>query len=423
MRISKLFLFISVLIAIIIIGVIIFFLSGDEENVEIILTEPSAQINSFGGLINEIDNNIIGEEFTAPNQNNGELGVDDITGVFGRGVEDFQLLTKLFSNQVAGYRIENEKVQVVERGVGNRYDITVFPYNIEKISSGELNKVVEAHIFENGKTLLMYESPSDETFIRSGFVNFKSAVGEQIQLFENNIRATTDGKNKIFFLRDSGETVSGVVVDVDNPGDTKVVWSSGVKNWIPRWGGGRYITLSSPISVNSRGFVYSIDSEDTEDVARILGGKTANGAFFDFTSGLLVKTEARPNSNTISTSIIKLYEKEGINIPTTLPEKCDGVNGVFVCAAPKILPSTTLSGHTSSYPDSWYQGDLLLDDTIILIDTNNGKKEILLDSSHPTIQALSNNTVFDIVDPKISEDGNLFYFVNREDSSLWVLRL
>ena len=137
MRISKLFLFISVLIAIIIIGVIIFFLFRDEENVEIILTEPSAQINSFGGLISEVGNNIIGEEFTAPNQNNGELGIDDITGVFGRGVEDFQLLTKLFSNQVAGYRIENEKVQVVERGVGNRYDITVFPYNIEKVSSGE----------------------------------------------------------------------------------------------------------------------------------------------------------------------------------------------------------------------------------------------------------------------------------------------
>lgn len=338
-------------------------------------------------------------------------------------------LVRLFIGPTAGYRIDKKnsgdwEVRVVEQGQGSRYIISVNPYSNTRVATGEITKVKSAEIFANGSVLLLYESESGESIVRSAFVQFiPNENNSQIQTFEDNIRVATNNKNLLFFTKKIGDSLTGLVVDINNPSNTKVVWESGFSSWIPRWGRNSLISIQTPTSKIARGYIYLLDPDGKLPTNRFLNLKSGGGAFIDTESGYFVLHSIEEDDFVGKTIITNQAGTEKINIPTTLPEKCDGFNAVFICAVPDSVPSETLSGYQTIFPDSWYQGDLTLSDSILLIDAETGKKEILLSSLQKDFKDLTENSAIDAINLKISDDGKLLFFINKLDGSLWVLRI
>lgn len=366
-------------------------------------------LNLVNEIIGDSDDEIVSEE------------------TFNEVLSVFPKLTRVFKGRTAGYRItgENEttKIEVIEQGEGNRYEVALIPYKLEKVGGREFVKVIKGHSFENGRSLLIYENPDDETTTKSAFVNFNTSENSNIQIFDNNILTTTNNLNKLFYLRPTNNGSIGVVLDVTNPTDTTVLWESGIKKWIPRWSKGDFINLSLPSSFYSTGDIYLIDSTDREVFFKFFKSKTGLTAFIDSDSSTAIKYESESLPNSGSTYIENFNNNTRFQLKTTLPEKCDSLSAVFICGVPEQIPRRTLSGHTTLFPDSWYQGDLSFKDQIIAIDALTKEANVLLDSDDSEIKVLSENIDFDIMEPQISPDGDFFFFINKKDLALWALKL
>ena len=357
------------------------------------------------------------------------LSGDADTGEAVETKENLPRLVRLFKGPTAGYRIDKNEddlwtVGVVAQGRGGRYFIQTVPYSLEFVSRGEFTRVVEAYPFANGEVLVLYESADAEGVIRSSFVPFStSETGTRIQRFEDNIRVATNNENLLFFIQVIDDKSVGVVVDVLNPEKTRVVWESDFTSWIPRWGRGQYITLHSPVTDFMKGYVYLVDPDGILPDNQFVSFSSGGSAFADTSSGFFILFETDANNFVGKASITNQKRDISIDLPITLPEKCDGFNGVFVCAVPRSIPSETSSGYETLFPDSWYQGDISFDDAIIMVNAVTGGKRLLMSPDQREIQILSGNETFDVIHPRISEDGGFLFFVNKRDMSLWMLRL
>ncbi len=391
-------------------------LIGDQLGLESIdITEQP--IFSFPEDVGEIDDSRDDRIYTAPNRPNEDT------------LQSLPRLVRLFKGPTAGYRVDRAdadswEIRVIEQGRGNRYSIRTAPYTLNLIAAGEFTKVLEGYIFSNDTSLILYESGEDEFTVKSAFVPFAPVGGNDgIQLFENNIRVATDNETNLFFIREVDDRVIGIVVDVSNPEKTEIVWESHFTNWLPRWGRNDYITISTPISKYARGYVYLVDPAGKVPINRFVDISSGGSALVDTTSGFFVLYESVPGSFVGKTLVTDQSRKTSIALPSTVPEKCDGFNGVFVCAVPNSVPSSTLSGYETVFPDSWYQGDITLSDSVIQIDAVTGEKKLIMSPDQDDIKLLSGNEAFDIIRPTVSDDGEFFIFVNKNDLSLWMLRL
>ncbi len=94
-----------------------------------------------------------------------------------------------------------------------------------------------------------------------------------------------------------------------------------------------------------------------------------------------------------------------------IPEKCT-VSAreidVYFCASPIRL-------QIANYPDVWYQGKYTFDD--YLWAAKPGRSTLLV---HP-LQSLGRS--LDIVDPQLSQDERMVYFINKTDKSLWLYEI
>ena len=213
------------------------------------------------------------------------------------------------------------------------------------------------------------------------------------------------------------------MINTSNPQETQVLWESYFRNWIPHWGRNSHITIATPISPSTDGYVYLLDPTGVDPVYKVTNTLRGGSAFFDTASGNTLVYQSISNYFVGKTNIINQEKDLSIDIPVTIPEKCDALNGVFVCGIPNAIPIETVSGYETSFPDSWYQGDIILNDSIVLINSITGEKKVLLSPSQEDFLELSGDRTFDIVNLMISDDGNLVFFIDKHDRSLWMLRL
>lgn len=438
-RKSLFFAFLALLFVVAVYFIFAFFSSTSEQTgVEDV--EPGGLVGIFNTNIgrdlglDQVSQNI--RTITAPNRetstNTREINIFDNNeseraGVSGSG-QPKERLIKLFDGKTAGYRVEEIDddgevvVRIIEKGRGNRYVVNSNTRSQTLAQAGELTKVLESHLFENDKVLVIYESDFDETQTQSAIVPFIQTSALDIQQLENNIRATTDGENQLFFTQRTANGVIGLVVDTSNPANTKEVWRSNFSNWIPRWGRNNLITLGTPISRYAQSKTYLINPRN-ENTIFFYPIDVGGGVFVETASGYFLTYEVGRNS-LIGKSFIRDKGKNvDIEIPATLPEKCDSLNTVFVCAIPNILPATTLSGHNTVFPDSWYQGDLSLEDSIVLINVREESVSILLGETQGDFETLTDGETLDIINLQITEDGKSILFVNKKDGNLWMLRV
>ena len=146
--------------------------------------------------------------------------------------------------------------------------------------------------------------------------------------------------------------------------------------------------------------IYLLDPSGQQPFRRLVEPSYGGSAFVDSDSGYFVLYETDRNEFVGTTTVTNQSRETPIEMPVTLPEKCDGFNGVFVCAVPEDIPYQTLSGHETIFPDSWYQGDIAFVDIVLLINVSTGEVKQVMSQRERDIQVLSGGELFDIIHPK-----------------------
>ena len=338
-----------------------------------------------------------------------------------------KVIFKILEGPVAGYRVDstnnNTIVKAIKGGTGGSYKINFSPFAQTKIAPGELLRVTDALVFKNNKALLLFENKITNTIDSVILTIDEESQSAQKTIFETNIKAASNNLNSFAYVKTASDQSSKVrVIDLENQSNNKTIFSSGISSWNIDWGNNSFITLSSPISAFAQSVVYLIENTRSKEsgIERV-GGGIRYGAKIDEQTDTLLEF-SNDESNTIGQLTLKRGDVKAI-IETTLPEKCAGRNGIFICSKPNLITGATLSGYRTSYPDSWYQGDLVLSESLVIVNTISGEVEELLNLQSGFIREETNGEIFDIVKPQITTDGKYFIFINKYDKTLWGINL
>ncbi len=113
-------------------------------------------------------------------------------------------------------------------------------------------------------------------------------------------------------------------------------------------------------------------------------------------------------------SIVTTATRDVINVlPQTLPEKCvwsKKFSGTMYCGAPS-------NGLGTNVPDSWYQGIVSYSDKVLELNPETETAQILTDPKG------SFGVDIDVINPMLSPNEDYLFFTNKNDLTLWVLRL
>lgn len=222
------------------------------------------------------------------------------------------------------------------------------------------------------------------------------------ELESNIIEIIASPDQKQFFkLLQLDNGVVGYLTDLNLKNKTKV-FESPLNEWVIDWPSVNFITTTSKSSSGINGSSYLID---------IKSGKPKT--LVSNQPGLMVKAYSADkiffstSQNNNNGSFIKNDKvTTDINLKT-MADKCNwDKDGIYVtCAVPNALPGTI--------PDDWYQGKITFNDSFWDISPTSGEVYYLfedLDKKSPKIDALN-----------LKGFGNLIYFINKLDGSLWVL--
>lgn len=203
------------------------------------------------------------------------------------------------------------------------------------------------------------------------------------------------------------ETSSGSRLDVRDPvkgTPQRTVLSSAIRSWVPLVGGASLFVASAPTS-EVLGYLYLIGT---------------NGALTKVTEGLGLTALPSPTGRYILSAahtggvaelaVIDRTSGKTYESPlVTLTNKCAWTTGTeLVCAVPNDIGLNV---------ESWLLGAQGSIDTVWLIDVVNGTADIIVD---PTKEA---GAAIDAEHVAVSADGAYALFVNKNDLSLWSVRL
>jgi hypothetical protein len=351
------------------------------------------------------------------NTNNGEDGNTPINNE-----NEKNKLIKISSMPIAGYTpFQKEKelgeyvgaLRYVSRENGNIYQTFTGDIKERKFSNTIIPKVYEALFGNSGNVVLMRYLKDDEKTIQTFLGNLPIEKFGDDSIITNDVQGTflpdnisdisiSPDNGKIFYLLNTGDNVSGIVMNLKDSKKTQI-FDSPFTEWISNWAGDRMITLNTKASGLALGYLYGLDI-GKKTPSKILGGingitslPSPNGKNFIYSDNdLNLKTY---NIDTRQSLVLGLK---------TQAEKCVWDSGsIFIyCAVPKNPPQVV-------YPDSWYQGEISFNDQIWKINTTTNESTILVDPMEIAGEEV------DGIKLMLDKDEHSLFFVNKKDSFLW----
>lgn len=373
-------------------------------------TPPSEEIDGFGSLVSEGD----------IQEGTGEL--IDNENLEGLPVPRLRQITK---TPVAGYDFVDKGngyvVWYVDRANGHISETSTSSLVVSRITNTTIPKVYEAHIGKGGENItlrMVNEAGNIETFIGSPKAKSSAATSstnEPKELVGTLMGATIDFlslsplKDKFFGLVSAGLGAQGSIYPFK--GAATSLFSHPVEKWIPQWVNTNTIVLTTAPSARAQNLSYILNTA-TKTLTQILGPKTgmvvsaspsANDFLFSQTQGTGLATGIFDRT----TGTEKFLQN------STVPDKCAwskiNPNSVY-CGFPKSIPEAL-------YPDYWYQGRILFDDTIGFVNTETASINNILDLQEES------GSQMDVINPMISKDDKYLLFTNKRDLTLWILEL
>ncbi len=411
-----------------------FFVFKQQE--EEIIAEPGVITTPFGTPINDPTRPSLNQnEFTsAPTKNPTQVVNQMVNETPFINQEDEEIniieekrIVKLFNGITIGHRSDTEfselSVYITEGGEGNRHIISIFPFSINQVASGEFIRAKDSYMFASNKTLILYEDKNDESLIHSAFVDtIITEDSEKTIFFEDDIKVSTNDKNEALIVKAKEKGSDFFFIDVSDSKRNLKIFSSDISLWTPYLGNNSFGIFSTPITEKTRNYTYTLSLDGEENIAKIGDGYPFNSIISS--EGQYLLTYKRKDNKSDSNLFLENLEREEIlTIGKTITEKCHGRGILLICAIPIEINSFTSTGHETSFPESWYLGDLSFSDKIIIYNTQTLQSNVLFDPTNEKDIKESNNNTFDVTKPNISADGEYFIFINKKDLSLWSIKI
>lgn len=365
--------------------------------------------------LEEVDLNPFGENsFIEPKETDvktDENAVEEIGSL--------PVLRKISSAPVSGATVFNRNqenlVRYLERATGHIYEAGATTAGNERISNTTIPKIYEAVWNKSGKEVFARYIKDGQNQIDTFSIKVATSSevsGNPLQgtFFPKNINALAinpSGDRVFYILNDSGNA-RGFVSRLDGSQKTSV-WSSPASGWLASWPNDNIVALVTKPSALASGFLYFLNTK-TEKFERVLGDYKGLNALVS-PNRAYVLFSFKENGNQ-KMSVLEL--KTGKIFPAPLEsfaDKCVWQNNeVVYCGVPKELPE-------GDFPDVWYQGLISFTDNVWKFDVAAGSANLLIDLEK------EGGEVIDVINPQISQSGDIMIFVNKNDLSLWSLNL
>lgn len=324
-------------------------------------------------------------------------------------------------------------VRYVARENGYIYDVDPKTGVATQITETVIPRVYEAYFALGGNTVILrylkHDDLSRKDIIKTQIADLVlplDAAGGSLGTLSSfdpqmpdNIASVSISPSgaRLFYLLPVNDGVSGTVVNIA----TKIgveVFRNSFSEWIPQMLDTGNVILTTKASANVVGYSYLYNTSD-KTLARIVREKKGLTTIATPTGGRMIYSE-----NIIGKTILALYDKKGFagdeagvthTAPlqlATLPEKCAwSANSVrLYCGAFASTPRAQI-------PDDWYQGALAFSDTFWTINTDLSDLVFLADPKKEV------DKTFDVFIPFIDKNEDHFFFVDKNDSTLWSMRL
>ncbi len=331
-------------------------------------------------------------------------------------------IREISASPVAGFVIIEDKknsaiVRYMESETGNIYNAPLEIISKSRLTNTTIPKVREAIFLPNGERVVARYLDDDGVTIKSfsGKINLpKTATGTSTEgelqggfLRDNIVNIVSTEENKIFYTVVENKGIIGILANPDGSKPTKV-FSSLIREWLPQWLNDNSLYINTKPSSRSPGHIFKVNTSNG-DQTKIIGGILGLTSNFDPKN-----TDFVYNDNSLKLFSYNLKTKKSSELALkTLAEKCAWTNEpdlTIYCGIPDKAES-------AEYPDDWYKGILGFKDELWKIDMVTGGLTLITKFDE------TNSKYLDIMNPKVSKDGNYLVFMNKNDMSLWSVRV
>ena len=329
---------------------------------------------------------------------------------------------KLSDAAVAGaisYKNKNGTfVRYVDRATGHIYDIN--PATLEKIQIVNTTETkIYAAVFKNDASSVLFRSAKDasdsiDNISLALFPPTSTSTGPLYKTQATVLRGNVDevavnaDNTLLYSLKDTNTVNTSSFVGQN----IKTLLSLPFGEWILENGASASALITTKASANADGYSYILNLK-TGGMSKVLGPLPGLTSLINPNHKEIIYSYTDTAGNT-AFSDLNLGNKTSISIlPSTLPEKCvwsKKQTSTIFCGAP-------IGGPGQNQPDLWYQGVTHFTDRVWKLNTLTEAGEILTEPKKDF------NIDFDLINPTLSPDEDYLFFQNKNDLSLWALKL
>lgn len=315
--------------------------------------------------------------------------------------------------EIAPEFITQNLVRYMDRETGHVFDYDRQNKSVTRISSTNIPRVHHAFWSADGSAVIVQLLDALGTTVRTfkGTLENGTLDGEFLQ---DNLGfvAVSPVDDRFIVLDENGQYTEGLVGSFDSNRLDRAFRSS-YGEWLPQWGKGDTIMLTTLASGFAPGYVFETktNNDNFEDVLANKLGLTTNT---NTATGDMLYSENNPETGRPQLFLYSVTDKTSQNLGlNTLAEKCtwhpEQTNLIF-CGVATSLPA-------GIYPDDWYQGRMTISDNIWIINTDTLQTNQIINIGQEA------GVSVDIINPHVDAAGEHLMFTDKNNLHLWEAKL
>jgi len=299
-------------------------------------------------------------------------------------------------------------IRYIDRATGHVYEVPAEGRSAVRISNTTIPGIQEALFASANEFIIRYLNEKDDV------ENFHATLAPDTEeqtidgsFLDSWDRGVVDPAGKtLMALYETNQGSVATLSDIDGSNE-RTVFTSPITSWVPLQSNAGVYVLSAP-SPGVPGFLYRVVNGTLNKVAGDLPGMLATIS----PSGRYVLVSSQGREAALYLYDTRTNERYESPLPT-LAEKCAFVSETPVqvaCGVPQEFPR-------GAYPNDWLLGKARLSDDLWLIEPVGGVATL---AAIPVEDA---GIELDVWKPVVDAEGGYFTFLNKNDLSLWSLRL
>ncbi|MFZ2763627.1 MAG: hypothetical protein WAX80_01135 [Minisyncoccia bacterium] len=352
-----------------------------------------------------------------PTTGASDQGDQQMVDEFGNPSSDlFRISNTPIAGAVMLKRGSETVVRYADRATGHIYDVDLATLVKTKVTNNTLPKIYEAYFRPDGNAVLFRSLKEDSDMVENlslALIPPKATSTDNLYTVSSTLLrgdissvAVGSGNGLFYALRDTSSIVSSAF----NGTGIKTLLTSSFTDWRLAMAGNSLVAYTKA-SANVPGYAYSVNTSNgtlTKIVGPLSGlvvvpSPVGNRVLYSYIDNTGAKMFAKNLTNNTSSEIS----------PATLAEKCVWSTK----KAGSLFCGTPINDVGAGEPDNWYRGVTHFSDYIWRFDTGSEIAQLIAEPKK------SLDVDIDLIDLKLSPDEDYLIFTNKNDLSLWGLRL